>query len=199
MMETTSDRGEPRDRIMYATLELVGEEGLGAVTMTAIADRADVARQTLYNHFADVEQIVIAAIEELTQTGLVHLSGLLAATATTEAKLDLLARNAVAGTGHGHATADFRNALSSDARAHLDRHVMSFRALIESIIADGVADGSLDECLDPGVYAMLVEGLLTAAGDLAVEYDDPVAAGSVASDAILRVLGVGGGKHQRPN
>ena len=155
------------------------------------------ARQTIYNHFADVEEIVVAGVEEVAQAGFVHLTGLLAATATTEAKLDLLARNAVAGAGHGHATADLRNALSSDARAHLDRHVTSFRALIESIIADGVADGTLDESLDPGVYAVLVEGLLLAAGDVAAEREDPVAAASVASDAILRVLGVAHNVHAR--
>ena len=53
-----------------ATFELVAEEGLGSVTMTAIADRADVARQTLYNHFNDVEQIVIAGSRSTTRSGL---------------------------------------------------------------------------------------------------------------------------------
>lgn len=188
MADTNAGRGEPRDRIMRATFELVADEGLGSVTMTAIADRADVARQTLYNYFADVEQIVIAGIEEYNTTGFAHLTELLEATATTEAKLDLLVRHTVAATSHGHAATDIRNALSSDARAHLDRHVLSFRSLIESIIAEGVADGSLDESVDPGLYAVLVEGLLLAAGDLATEGDDPAAVASITSVAILRVL-----------
>ena len=190
MAPTDSERSDARDRIIYATFELVAEQGLGSVTMTGIAERADVARQTLYNHFTDVEQIVIAGIEEYTQTGFVHLTELLAATATTEARLDLLARNAVTGASHGRATTDLRNALSSDARAHLDRHVMSFRALIESIIAEGVADGALDESVDPATYAVLVEGLLLSASALAIGDDDPAAVASVASGAILRVLGV---------
>lgn len=190
MAPTDSDRGEPRDRIMRATFELVTEEGLGTVTMTAIADRADVARQTLYNHFTDVEQIVIAGIEEYNAIGFAHLTELLEATATTEAKLDLLVRHTVAATSHGHAVADLRSALSADARAHLDQHVTSFRSLIESIIADGVADGSLHESIDPGVYAVLIEGLLLAAGDLAMEEDDPAVAATVTSEAVLRVLGV---------
>ena len=192
MAPTDSDRGEPRDRIMRATFELVTEEGLGTVTMTAIADRADVARQTLYNHFTDVEQIVIAGIEEYNAIGFAHLTELLEATATTEAKLDLLVRHTVAATSHGHAVADLRSALSADARAHLDQHVTSFRSLIESIIADGVADGSLHESIDPGVYAVLIEGLLLAAGDLAMEEDDPAVAATVTSEAVLRVLGVEG-------
>ena len=192
MAPTDSNRGEPRDRIMRATFELVTEEGLGTVTMTAIADRADVARQTLYNHFTDVEQIVIAGIEEYNAIGFAHLTELLEATATTEAKLDLLVRHTVAATSHGHAVADLRSALSAEARAHLDQHVTSFRSLIASIIADGVAAVSLHESIDPGVYAVLIEGLLLAAGDLAMEEDDPAVAATVTSEAVLRVLGAGG-------
>ena len=199
MMETNGVRGEPRDRIMDATFELVAEEGLGAVTMTAIAERADVARQTLYNHFNDVEQIVMAGIEEYDAIGFAHLTELLEATATTEAKLDLLVRHTVAATSHGHAVADLRSALSADARAHLDQHMTSFRGLIESIIAEGAADGTLDESVDPGVYAVLIEGLLLAAGDLAIHADDPAGAASVTSEAVLRVLELGSGMHQGSN
>jgi len=196
MLETNGVRGEPRHRIMDATFELVAEEGLGAVTMTAIAERADVARQTLYNHFNDVEQIVMAGIEQYNAIGFAHLTELLEATATTEAKLDLLVRHTVAATSHGHAVADLRSALSAEARAHLDQHVTSFRGLIESIISEGVADGTLDESVDPGVYAVLVEGLLLAAGDLATESNDPARTASLTSQAVLRVLGLVSGLHQ---
>ena len=191
-MSASSERGDPRDRIMHATFALVAEEGLGAVTMTAIADRADVARQTLYNHFTDVEQIVVTGIEEYTLTGFAHLIDLLDATASAGEKLDLLTRHTVAGTRHGHPVSDMRSALSSEARARLDEHVMSMRSLIETIIAEGVADGSFDDAIDPGVYAVLVEGLLLAAGDLAIETDDPADAASVTSAAIHRVLRTSG-------
>jgi len=189
MAPTDPDRSDARDRIMQATFELVAEQGLGSVTMTAIADRADVARQTLYNHFTDVEEIVIAGIEEYDAIGFAHLTQLLEATANTEAKLDLLVRHTVAATSHGHAVADLRSALSAEARARLDQHVTSFRSLIESIIADGAADGSLDKSIDPRVYAVLVEGLLLAAGDLAMDTDDPAVTATVTSEAVLRVLG----------
>ena len=187
-MSASSERGDPRDRIMHATFELVAEEGLGAVTMTAIADRADVARQTLYNHFTDVEQIVVAGIEEYTLTGFAHLIDLLDATASAGEKLDLLTRHTVAGTRHGHPVSDMRSALSSEARARLDEHVMSIRALIETIIAEGVADGSFSPAIDPGVYAILVEGLLLSSGDLAIATDDPARAAAVMSSAIRSVV-----------
>lgn len=197
MTPSESNRSDARNRIIQATYELVAESGLGSVTMTAIADRADVARQTLYNHFTDVEQIVVAGIEAYDTSGFAHLSELLAATATAEAKMDLLVRHSVAATSHGHLGTDLRIALSADARAHLDRHVVSFRSLIESILAEGAADGSFDELLDPRVHAVLVEGLLFAAGDLAVEDENPAAAASLASEAILRMLGAGRGNTGR--
>ena len=188
-MPVDSQRGDPRERILHATFALVAEEGLGAVTMTAIAERADVARQTLYNHFDDVEQIVVAGIEEYTQTGFAHLNDLLDATTSAGDKLDLLTRHTVAGTRHGHPVSDMRSALSSEARSRLDEHVMSVRALIETIIAEGVADGSFSPEIDPGVHAILVEGLLLAAGDLAAVSDDPAEAAAATSAAIHRVLG----------
>lgn len=187
-MSATSGRNDPRERIMHATFALVAEEGLGAVTMTAIAERADIARQTLYNHFTDVEQIVVAGMDEYNDTGFAHLMGLLDVTGTAEAKLDLLVRHTIAIGSHGHGFADLRNALSSDARAHLDRHARSFRALIESIIAGGVAEGTLPDSIDPGAYAVLVEGLLFAAADLATERDEQAEAASMVSAAVLRVL-----------
>ena len=187
-MSVDSDRSDPRERIMLATFELVSEEGLGAVTMTAIAERADVARQTLYNHFTDVEQIVIAGMDEFNDNGFRNLTNLLEATATTEAKLDLLVRHTIATVSHGHGLVDLRSALSSEARAHLDRHVVSFRALIEAIVAEGVADGSLDESVDPSIHAVLVEGLLLAAGDLATTINNQAVAASATSAAILRIL-----------
>ena len=194
MAPTDRVRSDARDRIMHATYELVSEVGLGSVTMTAIADRADVARQTLYNHFTDVEQIVIAGIEEYTTTGFIHLTDLLTATTTAEAKLELLVRHAVAATNHRHLGTHLRTALSAEAQARLDHHVASFRSLIESILAEGVDDGSFDESLDPEVYAVLVEALLLAAADLATETANPAGAASVTTAAILNVVGAHPGR-----
>ena len=87
--------GTASDRIIEATFVLVAEHGLGSVTMTEVADRAGVARQTLYNHFSDVEQIIVTGIEQYAQTGFAQLVDLLEATGTAEAKMELLARYTV--------------------------------------------------------------------------------------------------------
>ena len=50
-----------RERIIDATLTLVGEHGMAGVTMVAVARAAGVARATLYNHYPDVPSILADA------------------------------------------------------------------------------------------------------------------------------------------
>ena len=40
------------ERVLAATVELVGEIGFGRVTMGGVAARAEVARSTLYRHLS---------------------------------------------------------------------------------------------------------------------------------------------------
>ena len=176
------------DRIIEATFTLVAERGLGGVTMTDVADRAGVARQTLYNHFSDVEQIIVAGIEQYAQTEFTHLVDLLEATGTPDAKMELLARYTVAQGSHGHGVEDMRSALSPEARAHLDRHQSDFRTLVASIIASGMADGSFDDGLDSDHHAVLIQGLLLSASDLVADGGDPADIAAMVTASVLRVL-----------
>lgn len=178
------------DRIIEATFTLVAERGLGSVTMTEVADRAGVARQTLYNHFSDVEQVIVVGLEQYAETGLSHLVDLLDVTGAAEAKMELLARHMVAERIHGNSVDAVRSALSPEARAHLDRHQNDFRSLVASIIASGMADGSFDPALQPDRHAVLVQGLLLSASDLTAEGGDPAVVASMVSESIMRVLRV---------
>jgi AcrR family transcriptional regulator len=51
-----------RERVLAATVELVGEVGFGRVTMGAVAARARVARSTLYRHWADLPELLDDAL-----------------------------------------------------------------------------------------------------------------------------------------
>ena len=65
----TTRRLETRRRLLEAGTELFAEEGVRAVTTTAIAQRAGVATGTFYLHFPDkhalFEELVDAALEEM--------------------------------------------------------------------------------------------------------------------------------------
>ncbi len=67
---------ETRRKILNAALELFAERGMEAVTVEEIADRADVARGTVFNYFATKEslcqgigELQIEMLEEAVQDG----------------------------------------------------------------------------------------------------------------------------------
>ena len=49
-----------REAILEATWTLVHERGLAAVSMASIAEQVGIGRATLYRHFPDVEDILVA-------------------------------------------------------------------------------------------------------------------------------------------
>jgi len=51
-------RRETRDRIAEAAASLFAESGIAATTVTAICDRANVSRQTFFNHFPAKQDLV---------------------------------------------------------------------------------------------------------------------------------------------
>ena len=57
-------RQQVRAAILSATAELIAEQGLLAVTMSAIAERTGIGRATLYKYFPDVEAILLAWHEQ---------------------------------------------------------------------------------------------------------------------------------------
>ena len=58
---------ERRREIVYATLELAAENGLGTVSMQQIADKVGIRKASLYNHFSSKDEIVGAMYDVLRQ------------------------------------------------------------------------------------------------------------------------------------
>lgn len=54
-----------KEEIIYATLELAAENGLGSVSMQQIANKIGITKASLYNHFASKEEIVDSMYEVL--------------------------------------------------------------------------------------------------------------------------------------
>lgn len=51
---------ETRQRIVRATWELHSEKGIGATSVRDIAERADVSPGTVYHHFPDYDDVIVA-------------------------------------------------------------------------------------------------------------------------------------------
>ena len=52
-----------RAAILAAASDLMAERGAGGLSADDLAERADVARRTLFNHFSSLEEIVVACLE----------------------------------------------------------------------------------------------------------------------------------------
>jgi AcrR family transcriptional regulator len=61
---TTADT---RARILDAAVAVLAQTGLEALTMPAVAEQADVALRTVYNHFPSKEALAVAAYDRLAE------------------------------------------------------------------------------------------------------------------------------------
>lgn len=148
------------ERIAAATMELIAEHGLAGVSMSAVAERAGVARQTLYNHHPDVESIVTAAIEEHEEGGLAAISRLLEGQQGAAAKLEQLIRHSVAMGAHRPALAALESSLSPRAQAELRAHRNRSEAIVKEILVEGIAEGVFRSDLDPDLDASLIQSIM---------------------------------------
>lgn len=176
----------PRDRIVTAALGLIAERGMAGVSMSAIAEQAGVARQTLYNHFPDIDGIVLAVFEQHEVAGMEQLRQIVAAADGPVAQLEQLVRHSVALSGHGAHTGSLEASLSPDAQERLNDHKRAVHRLIADILATGTGLGFFRADLDVPVAATLIQHLLMAAGSVVEETGDVA---RVATETVLVVLG----------
>lgn len=57
-----------KNEIVFATLELAAEKGLGTVSMQQIADKVGITKASLYNHFSSKDEIIDAMYEVIRQS-----------------------------------------------------------------------------------------------------------------------------------
>ena len=151
---------------MAATFALSAERGFSAVTMSAVAGHAGVARQTLYNHFPDVESIVVAAYELHHQENLARLNHTLAAVNGAAEKLEQFIRYQVAAVAHGHQGLVHESSLSPAAQQRVRLLHEQIADTIAGVLAHGVQTGVFRSDLDVEAAAHFTLHLLAGAGEL---------------------------------
>jgi AcrR family transcriptional regulator len=73
------DWQETRARVLEAAVDVFRDEGPAAITMSAVADRADVNRSTVHRHFASRDELLWAVSDCLVRDMGVQLEGPIAA------------------------------------------------------------------------------------------------------------------------
>lgn len=173
-MSTDAPRADIPTRITAATFALLAERGLAGITMSAIATEAGIARQTLYNHFPDVDSIIAAAMAEHQNDDLQALAAMLATIPTATGRLDHLTRHTtVTAAQHGTLPA-LHEGLSPAAQQAARDYDAQLRDMIREVLADGLRMRELQPTIDPDLHAVLVHHMLQGAAELAAERPDDV-------------------------
>lgn len=156
-------RASTRARIIAAAMDLMLEHGMAGASMTAIAERAEVSRPTLYKHFPDVDHIMAGLVEEEFAAFRARVDTELAADWPAVRKLEALIRLHVQQYGSEPdrlGEGSFEAGISPVVREAVQRQLADHHARIVTILQDGIADGSFRSDLDPDLHAELLQHVL---------------------------------------
>jgi AcrR family transcriptional regulator len=172
-------------QIVAAALALVEANGLSGVTMSAIADAAGVARQTLYNHFPDLDAIIGAVLQQHAIEAIDAVDHVVSAAKTHEAKLQALVGHHAGAVGHGRDLQALLAGLGPVVQSQIGEHFEAYRKVIQSVVQGGIADGAFRQELDAESVSVAIQRLLEAGTEIA-ERSDAATAEAVVWDLISR-------------
>ena len=173
------------DRIIVATLHLIAEDGQGSLTMMQIAEAAGVARQTLYNHYPDIDSIVAEAVSRHNRESIEMLEAAMRVVDRPEDKLEQLVRHSVSVGAHAHHAPGIEHGLSAGARATLREYDDALDRHIRGVLEDGQESGSFRTDLSPGVDAALIRHMLYGLAAQSAAFPDDAAAIAVAGSRTI--------------
>jgi AcrR family transcriptional regulator len=155
-------------RIIDATVALVAERGLGATSMSQVAERAGIGRGTLYSYFPDVEHILLAWHDQEVARYHDALAADLAAQADTPSALRVLITRLIQGFTDDHdqaldATRVELSALSPDIKRQMGNASAKLASLLQDTLDQGIRTGQLRADLNVELTAALIMRTASAA------------------------------------
>ena len=155
---------ETRERILEAAVELFGEVGFEATKVADVCERADVARQTFFNHFPAKSDLLAALLGRGGDFISATLDSAYQRGASTRERLALFFHDVIAATIEvgplsGDLVAHVVNARPDPDRTAQARLITS---LLQGFVRRCLADGDVTRRYAPEVLAALVQGALGA-------------------------------------
>lgn len=137
-------REQLRRRVFEAFAELMGERSFDAISMAAIAERAEVGRTAIYHHFPDKESVVVAFASHETEQYLDRLRENLTEARTPADQLRLYVRHQLAEGERFHMGLgpQLYGVLGPESRQAIREHVIAVEDVLRDILDAGIADGS---------------------------------------------------------
>lgn len=150
-------REQLRRRVFTAFAELMAERSFDAVTMAAIAERADLGRTAIYHHFPDKESIVVAFASHETAEYVDRLHDALTGAAGPDERLRVYVRHHLAAGEQFHMGLgpQLYGFLGQDSRQAIREHVVAVEDVLRGILEAGVRDGSFAVEDLPGTMSLI--------------------------------------------
>jgi AcrR family transcriptional regulator len=152
---------ETRRKILQAALELFSERGVEAVTVEEIADRADFARGTVFNHFSSKEtlcqglgELQLEALQEAVENG--KIAGPNASDKIVQA---LRVLSEMPGSSPEQCRAIIGRILAAKQPGEMPEHRRKIFEMLEGWAVEGQRRGELREDIPAGELACFVMGL----------------------------------------
>ena len=193
--------GRPRDRevddrIVAATRAPVREGGLTAVSIAAVAQRAEVARPTVYRRYRDAETLALAVLfADLQEIVVERVQSLIPPTGIVD-QLVALVRPILSYylENPAQSAAMLQLAMFSDSPGvkELEAQIMGFIGTVGELIQAAQARGELDTTLDPAVASLSFFALyyMTALGAIRGRFPTVPEAEAVFRAMITQHLGI---------
>ncbi|MDC4233450.1 TetR/AcrR family transcriptional regulator [Actinomyces sp. B33] len=144
--DTLADhRALTRSRLFHALGELLAEQPFDSITMSQIAERADVGRTAVYNHFADKEVLLLAYMREVTTEFTQALSQALDGEPDPIERLRVYLRSHLEMTSRYHLVSgvSLRKQMSPANSEHLSDHAGMIGRVLLTILEDAMNQGAI--------------------------------------------------------
>jgi AcrR family transcriptional regulator len=137
-------REQLQQRVFEAFAELMAERSFDAISMAAIAERAELGRTSIYHHFPDKESVVVAFASHETEQYLTRLLAALTEAETPTERLRLYIDYQVAEGERFHMGLgpQLYGVLGPESRSAIREHVVAVEDVLRGILDAGIADGS---------------------------------------------------------
>lgn len=137
-----------RHAIQDAAVRLVAELGMPNVSMSAVAEKAGVSRQTLYNHYPDLESIVLDAARSEIQVASGMITDVVESTPDAATALDIYVRGTLSSPTHNE-TVISGAGMSPGGESAIFEMLEPVHQNLRDILRRGVEDGSFREDVVP--------------------------------------------------
>jgi AcrR family transcriptional regulator len=181
-------RAAIRAQIIGAAQALVVEHGMPNVSMSAVAKASGVSRQTLYNHFDDLEQIILAGVETSIDEAEAHMAATLSAAPDPMTALEWYVFGSVLAIAGDEMAMGAGGGMSPEAEARALEILDRFHTHLNRTLHDGVAAGMFRADLDPDACSEVLFHMIGSSRMLISHGRDPEAVAHQTASLILAAV-----------